>query len=158
MMAAGEFARARQNLETALKTPSEWIGDHDLYTSLVDLAVRQHDRNTVRKYAAKAEEMATRYDHELYRAIAQRAWGVFHRLDGDYVAARTSLNQALALFSQLNTRWQMGRTLFELGELAVTEANNAEARGFFTRALEAFEQMHAAPDVERTRTAMEAYL
>jgi tetratricopeptide (TPR) repeat protein len=156
MMAAGEFAPARQNLETALKTPSEWIGDHDLHAMLVDLAARQRDEAAIRQYAPLAEELATRYDHTLYQAIAHRAWGVAHRLAGEYAAARARLNQALTLFSELNTRWQMGRTLFELGELAAAQTNTTEANDHFIRALAAFEEMQAAPDVTRTRIALEA--
>ena len=100
MMAAGEFAPAKQNLEIALKTSSEWIGDHDLYAMLVDLAVRQRDESDIRKYAVQAEALATRYGHELYQAIVHRAWGVAHRLAGDNAAAKASLNQALEIFSR----------------------------------------------------------
>ena len=156
MMAAGEFAPARQNLEIALSTSSEWIGDHDLYAMLVDVAVRQRDESDIRKYAAQAEALATRYGHELYQAIVHRAWGVAHRLGGDNAAAKASLNLALEIFTQLKTRWQMGRTLFELGELAVTQANTAEAADFFSRAIELFEEMQATSDVLRTQAALDA--
>jgi tetratricopeptide (TPR) repeat protein len=156
MMAAGEFAPAKQNLEIALKTSSEWIGDHDLYAMLVDVAVRRRDESDIRKYAAQAEALATHYGHELYQAIVHRAWGVAYRLGGDNAAAEASLNRALEIFSQLKTRWQMGHTLFELGELAVTQASTAEARDFFTRAIELFEAMQATPDVLRTRAVLEA--
>lgn len=155
MMAAGEFALARQNLEAALKTPSEWIGDHDLYAMLVDVAALQRDEATIWRYAPPAEELARRYSHRLYQAIAQRAWGVAYRLAGDYSEARVRLNQALELFSQLNTRWQIGRALFELGELAAAQANTVTAIDHFSRALAAFEEMRAASDVTRTRTALE---
>lgn len=155
-MAAGEFAPARQNLKIALKTSSEWIGDHDLYAMLVDVAVRRRNESDIRQYAPQAEALATHYGHELYLAIVQRAWGVAHRLAGDSAAANASLNQALDIFSQLKTRWQMGRTLFELGELAVTQVNTAEARDFFSRAIELFEEMQATSDVSRTRAALDA--
>ena len=39
-MAEGEFALVRQILETALQTPSEWIGDYDLYAMLADAAAQ----------------------------------------------------------------------------------------------------------------------
>ena len=32
------------------------------------------------------------------------------------------------MFNSLNTRWQIGRTLFELGELAVAQEDVAAAR------------------------------
>ena len=156
MMAAGEFAPARQNLEIALKTSSEWIGDHDLYVMLVDVAVRQRKELDIRQYAPQAKVLATRYNHELYQAVIQRAWGVAHRLAGENDEAKASLNRALEMFTQLKTRWQMGRTLFELGELALTQASTTEARDFFTRANALFEEMQATPDVLRTRDALEA--
>lgn len=41
MKAAGEFARTRQVLESALRYTSEWVGDHDIYAALADMAVER---------------------------------------------------------------------------------------------------------------------
>jgi hypothetical protein len=62
----------------------------------------------------------------------------------------------LELFRGLDTRWQIGRTLFELGELAAARGEAAGAREHFTLALAAFEEMKAAPDAARARAALEA--
>ena len=113
-----------------------------------------YDEAALRQYAPQAEELAVRHGHVLYQAIAHRAWGVAHRLAGEYAASENRLNQALELFRGLDARWQIGRTLFELGQLAMDRASTAEARDFFTRALTAFEEMCAAPDVARTRAAL----
>jgi tetratricopeptide (TPR) repeat protein len=121
---------------------------------LADVAVLQRDEAAIRQYAALAEAWAVRYDHKLYEAIAYRARGVAHRLAGEYVEADARLNQALALFRELGTRWQLGRTYFELGELAQAQKNVAGARDYFLRALAAFEALRAAPDAERTRSAL----
>lgn len=144
----------KEILETVLKTPAEWIGDHDLYAMLVDAAAQQQDERAIRQYAPHAEELAVRYGHSLYQAIAHRAWGVAHRLAGEYVEAEARLSQALQLFEGLETRWQMGRTLRELGELAHMQANTTGARNYFSRALAAFEAMRAAPDVARMHTLL----
>jgi tetratricopeptide (TPR) repeat protein len=85
-----------------------------------------------------------------------RAWGVAHRLAGEYAESEARLNQALELFSGLGTRWQMGRTLFELGELAAARQQPSNARDYFARALVDFDAMRAAPDSARTRAALEA--
>ena len=53
-----------------------------------------------------------------YTAIAHRAWGVAHTLAGEYPQAETRLQQALEIFTAYPAPWQMGRTLFEMGELA----------------------------------------
>ena len=153
-MGEGEFALVRQHLEISLHSASWWISDHDIYATLVDTAVLQHDEAGIRQYAPEAEALAIRYGHPLYQAIAHRAWGVAHRLAGEIVEAETRLKQALELFSSLNTRWQLGRTLFELGQLTA-QTDSAHARDYFTRAQVAFEAMRAAPDVARTRATLE---
>jgi tetratricopeptide (TPR) repeat protein len=155
-MAEGEFALVRQHLEGALKQGAEWVGDHDLYALLADAAAQQRDEAALGRYAPLAEETATHYDHTLYKAVAHRALGVAHGLAGDHSQAETRFNQALELFRGLETRWQIGRTLFELGELARTRADGAAAQDYFTSALEEFETLGAAPDMARTRAALEA--
>jgi tetratricopeptide (TPR) repeat protein len=155
-MAEGEFALVRQYLEIALRKTAAWVGEHDLYAMLADAAAQQRDEAALRQYTPLAEEAAARYDHKLYQAIAHRAWGVAHRLKGEPVEAEARLNQALALFRGLDTRWQIGRTMFELGELAQTRGEAAGAREHFSRALTAFEELGAAPDAARARAALEA--
>jgi tetratricopeptide (TPR) repeat protein len=156
LLAAGEFARVTPIIEQALQTPSEWIGDHVFYADLADAAARQRDEPALRKYAPLAEASAQRIGHRLYQAVAHRAWGVAHRLAGEYAEAAGRLNQALILFRELGTRWQLGRTWFELGELAVAQNEAPKARDYFQRALGDFEAMRAAPDADRARAACEA--
>jgi hypothetical protein len=122
---------------------------------LVDMAVLQRDEAGIREYVQQAEELAIRYDHTLYQAVAHRAWGVAHRLAREYPEAETRLNQALDLFNGLNTRWQIGRTLFELGELATAQKDIAAASEYFARASAAFEEMRAVPDATRTQAALQ---
>lgn len=139
----------------ALKNPGEYIGDHDLYAMLGDAAVQQRDETALRQYAPLAEETALRYNHTLYQAIAHRAWGVAHRLASEYAEAEARLNQALELFRGLETRWQIGRTLSELGELALAQGDTLAGHHHFSQALAAFEAMQAAPEAARVRAALE---
>jgi len=158
-MAEGEFALIRESGEAGLIRPSKgWatFGDHDLYSLLADAAAAQRDEAALRQYAPLAEETARRYDHKLYRAIAHRARGVAHRLAGKYAESQFRFDHALDIFQQMNTRWQIGRTLFELGELAVAQTNHTVAREYFTRALSEFEVMDALPDAIRTREKLAA--
>jgi tetratricopeptide (TPR) repeat protein len=155
-MAEGEFALVRQHLEEALKQGGQWVGDHDLYMMLADAAAQQRDEDALRRYAPLAEEAAARYDHKLYQAIAHRAWGVAHRLAGEHAESEARLNQALASFNTLDAHWQIGRTLFELGELARARTDSAAARDTFSKALAEFERLGAAPDAARTRMALES--
>lgn len=153
-MAEGEFALATQSLELALTTQAEWIGDHDLYALLADAAAQQRDEIALRRYAPLLEELALRYGHLLYQAIAHRAWGVAHRLAGEYAASEQRLQQALDIFRTLGTRWQLGRTHFAWGELAATQGDGIAARHHFTQAQHLFEAMQAAPDLARTYKAL----
>jgi len=66
------------------------------------------------------------------------------------------LSQALALFEALDTRWQIGRTLMELGELALSHADRGAARQYMSRALATFEEIGAAPDANRARDRLAA--
>jgi len=154
LAAEGEFALVREHLEIALSQPSlGWIalGDHELYNLLADTAAQQRDEAALQKYAPLAEEFATRYDHMLYQAIAHRAWGVAHRLAGEYAESQIRFDQALEIFQQMDTRWQIGRTLFEMGELAVAQKDTVSARDYFTRAQNILEGIDAAPDGTRAR-------
>lgn len=129
--------------------------DLDMYALLVEAAVGHGDGAAIRRETPRLAERSAEVGHLLYQAIAQRAWGVAHRLNEEPDAAERHFNQALALFEQLDTRWQIGRTLFELGELARTRPQGRPvARAYFSRALAAFEAMQAAPDVVRVRAAL----
>ncbi len=156
-MGVGEFAQVRQELEIAFGQSAEYeyVGDHDVHAAMVDVASLQRDEAAIRAYAPVAEELAVRHGHKLYQGIICRAWGVAHRLAGEHGLADQRFDQALALFSVLGTRWQIGRTHFELGELAVARGDRAAARAAFDEALAAFEAMRAAPDLQRTRAALE---
>jgi tetratricopeptide (TPR) repeat protein len=122
---------------------------------LVDVAVQQRDETSLQKYAPLAEEFASRYNHKLYQAIAYRAWGVSHRLAGQFAEAEARLNQALETFQQMDTRWQIGRTLVELGETALSRVDTASAREHLIRALSTFEAIGALPDAVLTREKLE---
>jgi tetratricopeptide (TPR) repeat protein len=158
-MAEGEFALARQHLEAALQK-SQKMGvaagsDHDLYALLADAAAQERDRALLQKYAPRAEETAALVDHRLHTAVADRAWGVLHTLEGEFEQAEVRLERALEAFSAYPVPWQMGRTLFDMGDLAGAQGQAEQAREYYSRALSAFERLRAAPYVERTRAALE---
>ena len=127
--------------------------DHDIFMTLADTAVELRDAEALRKYARPLEELASRDNHRLYLAIAHRALGVEHRLAGERAPAETRLRQALELFTRAGARWQMGRTLFELGELNLKHSR-PKAHEYYSQALGAFEEIQAKPDAERTRIAL----
>ena len=127
--------------------------DHDIYMTLADTAAELRDADAIHEYALHLEKLAGRDDHRLYLAIAQRALGVGHRLAGEHTAAETRLRQALGGFTRLGARWQIGRTLFELGEVNLTHSRQ-KAREYYSQALGSFEEIHAVPNAEQTRVAL----
>ena len=127
--------------------------DHEIYMILADTAVELRDVDALRKYAQPLETLASRDNHRLYLAIAHRAIGVEHRLAGEHAPAEARLRQALELFTKVGARWQIGRTLFELGELNLIQSR-PKAREYYSQALGAFEEIQAAPNAERTRIAL----
>jgi tetratricopeptide (TPR) repeat protein len=156
-VAQGEFALVKEILEKAIHMPSQLVSDYDVIAVLVDVAVQQHDAADLRKYVPSLEESAIQLEHKLYLASAHRAWGVLHRLEGQYDQAKARLLKAVALFEGLDTHWQLGRTHLELGELAAGLSQPAEAKQHYAAALALFEEMGARPDAERTRDALSAH-
>jgi len=130
--------------------------DHDVYMLLADSAAQLRRADALRQYTPRLEELALRDSHKPYLAIAHRAWGVAHRLANELDEAETRLHKALASFEELETRWQIGRTLVELAELALARSNPSRARDHYLKAIEEFEQLKSGPDLERARTALDA--
>ena len=129
--------------------------EHIVYMMLVDAAARAGDEPTIRKFAPKLEELALRDKHQPYLGVAHRAWGVAHRLAGEYPEAEKRTQQALEIFESLGMPWQTGRTLLEMGELALAQSENEAARDYFARSQEMFEEMDAGPDAARIAVALD---
>lgn len=128
----------------------------DMYVMAVDGAARAQDEDRLSQYLSDAEESAEHANHTLYKAVVRRARGVAHRLAGEWDEAADQLAAAADEFRALDTPWQIGRTLLELGEVEQGRENIELARGHYLEALTAFEGLGAAPDSERARTAMES--
>jgi tetratricopeptide (TPR) repeat protein len=124
-------------------------GDHELYGLLLDMAVRERNEVALKKYLEMAEETAKRCEHPLFQAIAARARGVSHRLAGDSDEALRHLEEAMTGFRQLDTRWQIGRTLVELAELEDHRDNGSSAQELMAEALAIFEELGAKPDASK---------
>ncbi|HEY5983455.1 MAG TPA: tetratricopeptide repeat protein [Anaerolineales bacterium] len=157
-MAEGEFALMQNHVMAALaKCPPEAPGGReDLYVMLADSAAQQRAQAELQKYAPLAEETARRIDHKLYMAVAHRAWGVAHTLAAEYPQAEARLQQALEIFAGYPAPWQVGRSLFDMGELARAQGNRELARSHFSGALEAFEGLRAAPFAAGARAALQS--
>jgi tetratricopeptide (TPR) repeat protein len=161
LAAQGEFALMKEQLEFAFSKPfdpGKWGSngtDIDLNAIYVDAAERQRDEQILRERAPILEALATRSEHKLYQAIAERALGIMHRLAGEFDPAQMRFTHALELFQSLGTRWQIGRTFAEFGELELSRQDSSRAHEYFSRALTEFELISAVPDATRTRERLE---
>ena len=128
--------------------------EHHVLMLLTDAAAHRADPAALERYTPRLAALAERDGHRLYAGIAERAYAVARRLDGDYAAAARHLDRALDIFSALGTTWQLARTLVFRAELAQLQHDPAAARADYTQALAAFEALQAQPDLERTRQAL----
>lgn len=157
----GEFAQVKSRLEPALGLSGQPVKrgtmahEHIVYMMLVDSAANARDKEAILKYAPLLEELAVRDDHQPYLAIAYRASGVAHWLEKEYEGGEERLQRALKVFEELGLRWQHGRTLYELGELALARGSDDLSCELFSQALDEFESIQAMPDAERTRVALD---
>jgi hypothetical protein len=156
-MAAGEFAQITKFLESAPNQGAEWVGDHDLYAALVDIAVRERNEVQIRRYAPLAEETATRYGHRLYQAIASRALGVLHLIDKEAELAQARLERALDIFTELETHWQIGRTYFELFNLAKSSGEKEKAQSYLSLSQGAFEKAGAVFEIKLIKETQKTF-
>lgn len=157
-MAQGEFALVNEHLTAAMqKPPLGWnpVGNHEIYVLLADVAAQQQDETMLATYAPQAETISVRLRHTLYQAISLRALGILDEMHGRLVHAEARLKESYGLFQRLDARWQMGRTLFDLGRLSATTGKSEEASEYFAQAASAFESMGARPAAERAQTFME---
>ena len=83
--------------------------------------------------------------------------GTAYHFEGQYDQAEARSLEAVALFEGLDTRWQLGRTHFELGELAAVRSQPTQAKQHYATALTLFEEMGAMPDAERARDALSSH-
>jgi len=152
-MGQGEFALVKEHLTNAIrKPPIGWnpVGDHEIYVSMADIAATLRDESLLSTYAAQSDEISLSLGHTLYHAVTLRALGILDWLHHDYPQAETRLRESCLLFQQLGTRWQIGRTLFDLGEMSTELGKMGEAKEYFSQALSAFEVMGARPFVNKT--------
>lgn len=162
MQAEGEFALVMEKLEASLELSGQPVKrgtmahKHIVYMMLVEAAAQLQDVAPLKKYAELLEELAGQDNHQPYLAVAHRAWGIVHRLSGDYDSSEERLQQALAIFVDMDARWQIGRTRIELAELELARSAVDAAGEQYSQALESFEALQAQPDVARTQAALAA--
>ena len=143
-------------LEEALSRTKDISPDELFYTLLVDTAAIEEDLEKLDAHASTLARKAKKINHKLFQAVALRALAVANRLSGKFKDAHGQLLEAKAIFQDVGTSWQLGRTYYEFGQLSAAQDNREDAKSHFVQALQHFEKMGALPDVERTQSAIES--
>lgn len=156
MKAEGEFAQVKKHLEIALDNPEAIFVNTDIVEMLVDIAAEHREVETLKKYLVMLEDGLDRINNRYYQGILFRSAGVLHTLQDEYGLAEEKLKEALGVFKDLNAPWQIGRTYYELGQLAGVQGEGKVAREHYENGLTSFEKMGAKPYMEKTRAAVES--
>lgn len=156
LKAEGEFALVRKYLQEGLKRLEQINPDELFYSLLVDTAALEEDLDKLEQYAPILAKKAKRIDHKLLQAVAMRAQAVANRLDGKHKQAHDQLEEAEAIFHDLETPWQLGRTYYEFGQLSAAQDNLEDANKYYEQAVHHFEIMAALPDIKRTQAAIDS--
>ena len=160
LQAEGEFALVKEKLEAALDLPGQPVKrgtmahKHIITMMLAEAAAQLPDPAALAEYAERLEELASQDSHKPYLAVAHRAWGIAHRLDGDHKQAKERLEKAMELFVEMEANWQIGRTHVEMAEVNLAGGEESKAAKHYSQALEFFEIIKAGPDYARTQAAL----
>lgn len=72
-------------------------------------------------------------------------------MDQEPAFAQARLERALDIFTELETHWQIGRTYFELFNLAKRSGEREKANRFLSLSQSAFEKAGAVFELERVK-------
>jgi nucleotide-binding universal stress UspA family protein len=161
-MAEGEFALVREHLEQADRVsndPVRWgsaVTEMDFNVLYADAAAQARDAEALQRFVPRAEDEAEHFGHRLYLAIARRARGVQALLEDRPGDAVRFQDEALAVFEQLGTRYQMGLTLGERARAFSALDEQARARADWSQAVELLEAQGARPAAQLARDSLAA--
>ena len=161
-LAEGEFALVWDHLDQAVRVandPVRWgsaVTDLDFNVLYADAAARARDAEALGRFVPLAEQGTKHFGHRLYTAVTLRSRGVQFLLADQAAEAVNCENQALAIFEDLGTRYQMGLTLGERARAFSALGDSASARADWSRAASLFEAQGALPAARQARDSLAA--
>jgi Nif-specific regulatory protein len=148
------YPEAQRHLNRALAIFEDKKTIHGLaraHTFAADLCLRQQKSDEAVHHAHLGARMATQLDDRFTLGLNEWVWGKILFYKGDRDAAAQKFETAKALFEELDTPYELGRLLFEVGLLR-EEAE--EATQTIRSAIRIFERLDAVHDLERARGAL----
>ncbi|HET8586395.1 MAG TPA: adenylate/guanylate cyclase domain-containing protein [Candidatus Limnocylindria bacterium] len=158
-LARGEVEAANADMKRALADPATspaWglPSDSDLYRlallpAQVEIALAAHEVTTARSAADELAAISDRFDMLAGRAAATAARGSVLLADGDAVGATHELRRAVQLWSELDAPYEGARARVALADALERQTAIDAAALELQTAIEAFEELGAAPDARR---------
>ncbi|MCC7165060.1 MAG: tetratricopeptide repeat protein [Anaerolineae bacterium] len=153
---SGDLAAAEQAYQSALRVNAQGAGDRlqrvALFTALGTLAADRADwtRSIDANEQALAlldspDDVENRRALMASQALAYQELGAEQSARGDFAAASSAYRDALSLYQELDRASDQGVVLHHLGEIALLQAEPAEANAYFLEALPRLEGLANAP-------------
>jgi Nif-specific regulatory protein len=147
----GEATRFLNEARNLFENSATVHGLARVHTMAADLALRQQKLQDAEQSVAVAAEMAARLGDRFTAAQLAAVSGKVCFVTGRREEAELKFAEALQVFEELGTQYELGRLLFDVGLL---REDADEAAQTIRRAVRIFERLEAAPDLERARGAL----
>ncbi len=109
------------------------------------------DPAAARAYAARSLSVADELGMAAEAAIARRAFGQIALAEGDLAAAHDQLALSQVALEQLDNRYELGKTLYQIARLAYARHDDQALAAARTRAEQIFIELDAARDLDLVR-------
>jgi len=138
----------------AVRDPAKWGSGPSALDDLVlqiEVAELRRDATALESFARRLSDESAAMGHELYRALADRALGVALVWGGARQQAGACFERAAAHFAARHVGFQLGRAQLAWGRAARDSGDASAARWHLLAAIEAFDDVGAAPAAEAAR-------
>lgn len=126
-----------------------------LFPVLAELHIRAHDVESSKVVLNRLEAVAERSKSPALAAVANRMWGEFYALIGEWDKAFESFSKSLQLYSSIEQPHERAETMVQL---ALARAKRGvgddlrEAHQLLSQAIHIFESLHELEDAKRAET------
>jgi tetratricopeptide (TPR) repeat protein len=124
----GCLIEARQWLHEAIREARQYGVQRGIFAHSIRLIPIDLDQENISEAAAelaKIYPLIEQYQDRRYIALIQRLYARLHTLQGDHLAARTSLTEAIDLFERLGMRRELAEAREELARLEAMIASDS---------------------------------
>lgn len=151
-LARGRAEAAASSVVGALAEPGHPAQRPGLLVAAVEILRAAGDNAAARAAAEELAERAAASGSPALKAMAAQAMGSVLSSEGDMNAAGQALGEALRIWQGLRMPYETARASVLLGLTCAATRDQTSAELHFANAREIFEELGAAPDLERLRS------